>query len=269
MSLLLVLAIVFSAVVLTISVRLGAALAKIEDVGFGRATKLALALLALSIVCWSVAIWFDESGGPPGVFVIAFGPLLALPLIRRMLDATWPRSIVVWLAQGAGMVLCLLTVVTLLVPSGLIQNQAAPFQKQAMSEMRSLGIAVSAWAIDQDTDLETDSPTPESEITEIPQSTNVDLSDLQLIDMASLEPSLSPTYLSRVPTEDPWGTPYEVRIATNDNGHITSIVVRSAGADGSFSGAAYSFGSFDRNDTSQDIVWLDGFFVRSPNGFGD
>ncbi len=263
MGLLLICAIIVSAAVLTISVRLGAAIAGIENVGFGKASKLALSLLGLSIACWCVAFLLDESGGAPAVLLIAVAPLLALPLIQRMLDASWPRTLVVWLAQGIGLTLCLVTVAIFFVP-GLIQDEEAARQKMALSEMQSIGIGLTAWAEDFNAEISDEEVVGSSGPVE-----SIDFETLVLIDAATLELRLSPAYLDPVPSGDPWGTPYEVRVATDEDNRVISVCVRCAGADGSFSGDSYRTGEFDWDDTSQDIVWLAGSFVRCPTGFLD
>jgi len=45
-----------------------------------------------------------------------------------------------------------------------------------------------------------------------------------------------------------------------------SLGIRSAGEDGEFDNADYLPGEFDPADLANDIVWLDGSFVRSPKG---
>ena len=42
------------------------------------------------------------------------------------------------------------------------------------------------------------------------------------------------------------------------------MTIRSAGKDGVYSGDRYEAGTFAPGDTNQDLVWLDGFFVRWP-----
>jgi len=42
------------------------------------------------------------------------------------------------------------------------------------------------------------------------------------------------------------------------------MAIRSAGSDKTFSSDIYKVGGFAPVDSSQDIVWMDGFFVRWP-----
>jgi hypothetical protein len=44
------------------------------------------------------------------------------------------------------------------------------------------------------------------------------------------------------------------------------MVIRSSGADGIFSGNRYELGGFQPVDADQDLVWMDGFFIRWPQG---
>ncbi len=59
------------------------------------------------------------------------------------------------------------------------------------------------------------------------------------------------------------GNPYEFRLNT-DTETIPLMVVRCAGADGRFPGDVHEIGAFPPAETSEDIVWVDGYFARWP-----
>lgn len=264
MTIAVVLAIVFATFVLTLAVRLGVLFARVEGVGLLHSFRLALGLLVLSIASWFVAALIDESGGAPAVLIIAIAPLLALPLIQRSLETSWPRATVVWIAQGAGMIACLIVIAAFLTP-GLIQNPAAPRQKAAMADMRNLGVALSAWVVDQEETEIDDICSPSEAEPTLPSA--FDLATMSVLPIELAADYLIPNYIDAIPASDFWGNPFEIRISSDDNGRIASICIRCAGADGAFSSDVYEVGEFDRDDPDQDIVWVDGRFIRSPAGF--
>jgi hypothetical protein len=42
------------------------------------------------------------------------------------------------------------------------------------------------------------------------------------------------------------------------------MAIRSPGNDGTFSGNRYELGAFQPGDANQDLVWMNGFFIRWP-----
>jgi hypothetical protein len=76
---------------------------------------------------------------------------------------------------------------------------------------------------------------------------------------AELEALLVPGYLPFVPQNDAWGGAYEYRVEAAPS---YRRAVRSAGADGNFSGTLYGLGH--AVDGWEDLVWADGLGVRTP-----
>lgn len=77
---------------------------------------------------------------------------------------------------------------------------------------------------------------------------------------------LAPHLAALLPETDGWGRPLEFRF--NLEGSLSSrrVMIRSPGRDGLFADP-YEFGAFPWQDYDQDIVWVDGRFVRWPGTF--
>lgn len=74
-----------------------------------------------------------------------------------------------------------------------------------------------------------------------------------------------PKYIAELPTKDAWGHDLQFCL-TFDRADPTRylMAVRSPGRDGSFSEAAYETGPFPASSADEDIVWIQGYFVRWP-----
>jgi hypothetical protein len=84
------------------------------------------------------------------------------------------------------------------------------------------------------------------------------------ISPSELEKLLVPQYLQSIPKEDGWGHPYEFYLNTKNVTAPQVMSIRSPGRDGRFESEDYSTGGFDPDRFDEDIVWVDGFFVRWP-----
>jgi hypothetical protein len=132
-------------------------------------------------------------------------------------------------------------------------------QQAAVTDIRNVGSAMYFWYEDQKASLphaiEKDATSRHFPV--------VDLAQVPVISRDALEALLVPKYLKAVPKDDPWGHPYEFRLNTRDAAeHV--MAVRSAGADGEFSGTVYEVGGFPPAEQNQDLVWADGYFLRWP-----
>jgi hypothetical protein len=136
--------------------------------------------------------------------------------------------------------------------------QGANEQKQALGEMRNIGTALFAWLTDQD-------PKPSGDDRR-GKDADIDLGAIPVISHADLAKLLVPLYLAQLPVNDPWGKPYEFRLNRDNLGGVPVMAIRSAGKDGTFSGTVYTMESFAISDQDQDLVWVDGFFARWPEG---
>jgi hypothetical protein len=129
-------------------------------------------------------------------------------------------------------------------------------QRQTVSDVRSLGVAIFSWLNDAVNRGGAAHPQP--------HKPTVDVADYQVLSRAQLEALLVPKYIYRLPPEDGWGHPYEVRINVNDSFSSRVFFIRSPGRDGQYSTDSYTPGPFDQKDYDQDIVFADGFMVRWP-----
>jgi hypothetical protein len=127
-------------------------------------------------------------------------------------------------------------------------------QKQTVSDMRNLGTALFSWLTDQvgaaaagqkmnDVDVEHDY---------VPTS------------LAELEELLVPQYAPGIPEEDGWGHDYDFYLNARNPLARQVMAIRSPGRDGTFSSGPYRVEGFTPEDYDEDIVWVDGFFVRWP-----
>ncbi len=107
-----------------------------------------------------------------------------------------------------------------------------------------------------------------------------------MITHQDLQTLLVPDFISRVPEEDPWGTPYEVLAVGTDTGNpihldvrgVHVFMVRSLGPNGMEDIGMFEPGPFDlfldvdattpqpANFVSDDIVFADGSAVHWPSG---
>ncbi len=82
---------------------------------------------------------------------------------------------------------------------------------------------------------------------------------------------LVPKHIKALPREDGWGHDLQYCLqfdkARPDAAH-TVLAVRSPGRDGKFSPDPYQTGPFPPSDVDQDIVWVNGYFVRWPERKG-
>lgn len=133
-------------------------------------------------------------------------------------------------------------------------------QWRAISELRDVGTAMFAWYVDA-LDARHQAELPKSDE---PPPTTMRFDSVPAISHAELAELLVPKYLAAVPEKDPWDNPYEFRLSTANLGAPTIMGLRSAGCDGKTAGETYTIGAFASADTAQDLVWMDGFFVRWP-----
>lgn len=88
--------------------------------------------------------------------------------------------------------------------------------------------------------------------------------DCPPISHADLAALLVPAYLRELPEEDAWGRPIELCLDRRLSKLEHQYGVRSAGADGEYQSGAYALGGFAETALGNDLVWMDGAFVRWP-----
>ena len=126
-------------------------------------------------------------------------------------------------------------------------------QKRTMADERLLGGAMMGWLTDQTGAAAAGAVT-----------TTIDLNDYDPITAANLTEVLVPTYIQKIPTFDGWKKPYDLYLDVVLPIDESVMAIRSAGRDGVEEGNIYDAEAFEPTDYDQDVVWVDGFFVRWP-----
>ncbi len=140
----------------------------------------------------------------------------------------------------------------MLIPNLLDAMQKAK-QKKTMADCRLVGGSMMGWLTDQVGAAAAGAAV-----------TTVAISDYSPIGRDDLAKQIVPTYIQDVPLLDGWKKPYDYYLDTADPHGASVMAVRSAGQGNSFETDTYTPGAFEPTDYSQDIVWVDGFFVRWP-----
>ena len=163
------------------------------------------------------------------------------------------------------------------------EKSDAEKQKQTVADMRNLGTALFSWLVDQvDTTagqqahpgtapagpkthrVPAAGQPPKGQDPNAKPEKTFDVESSPLISLQDLEDFLVPKYLGEIPEIDGWGSPYEVRLNTDNLMGKTVMSIRSPGRDGRYAAYVYEIQGFDPADFDQDVVWADGFFVRWP-----
>lgn len=150
--------------------------------------------------------------------------------------------------------------------------ESAQAQARTVQEMRNVGTAMFSWLVDRVND-ENDPGSfdpKESRACVTTKEDEVGSCDMVIIDRLpvishqELTRILVPQYIDAIPERDGWGNPYEFRLEHKNTLNKDIMAIRSAGGDGKFSGAQYKPGHFPPAEAGNDLVWLDGFFIRWP-----
>lgn len=144
-------------------------------------------------------------------------------------------------------------VAAILVPN-LIDAMQKAKQKRSMGDIKIVGTSLMSWLTDQS-----------GAAAAAGNATAVDLADITPQDWQKVTEVLVPQYLQEIPREDAWRTSYDYRVDLEDPHGELVFSVRSLGRDATASGTEYTVGAFDPTDYDQDIVWVDGGFIRWPN----
>ena len=126
-------------------------------------------------------------------------------------------------------------------------------QKKTMADARLLGGAMMGWLTDNISAAAAGA-----------QTTVVDLAQYKTITPAALTNELVPAYIQDVPAYDGWKRAYDLYLDTVPPIDKQVMAIRSAGQGGVASGNTYISGAFEPTHYEEDIVWVDGFFVRWP-----
>jgi type II secretion system protein G len=148
-------------------------------------------------------------------------------------------------------------IAAILVPNLLDAMQKAK-QKRTMADMKLVGTAMMAWLTDQ---------AGGAAAAGASRST-IDLSTITPKSVAELESILTPAYVQEVPLLDAWDEPYDYHLMQENPNAVHVLAVRSSGRDTTNAGNEYTTGSFEPTDYDQDLVWVDGGFIRWPERTG-
>lgn len=146
-------------------------------------------------------------------------------------------------------------IAALLLPNLLDALQKAK-QKRTMGDIKIVGTALMSWLTDQ------------SGAAAAAGAAEIDLSSIPVIARDDVVDLLVPQYVQEVPRLDAWLNPIEYRLDRSRLNGQQVFSVRSLGRDGIASGTTYSTGAFNPTDYDQDLVWVDGWFVRFPQKTG-
>lgn len=135
-------------------------------------------------------------------------------------------------------------------------------QRQTIVDLRTVGTAMYNWYKNEMEPKRSEEAHKKAEAESDAKS--VDVSSVPVISREELEKVLVPKYIPSIPQQDGWGHPYDFRLNTQDPNAVRVMGVRSASRDGQFSGNVYEVGAFSPPEYDQDIVWVDGYFMRWP-----
>jgi hypothetical protein len=139
--------------------------------------------------------------------------------------------------------------------------QGTPEQVQTLQDMRVVGTAMWQW---YKAEVAPKLSEKLHKAAEAHEGEPKNIGDIPVISREDLAKILVPKYIAAIPETDGWGHPYEFHLNASDPNAVTVFGLRSGGADGTFSGDVYEIAGFPAADTEQDLVWLDGFFMRWP-----
>ncbi|MEM6457346.1 MAG: hypothetical protein AAF772_19825 [Acidobacteriota bacterium] len=136
----------------------------------------------------------------------------------------------------------------------------------ARDEIDRVGTALFAWLIDSAEAV--NAPSSSADPARLTPTAvvaggagTIDVGAIPVISAQDLAALLVPTYLDAVPVDDPWGAPYEYRLAADPQLALDPFAIRAGGPDQQLAAStAYVGGRVDAVD--DDLVWLRGIFVR-------
>jgi general secretion pathway protein G len=177
-----------------------------------------------------------------------------------------PNSRAFTLLEILIVVVIILIVASILIPN-LIDAMHKAKQKKTMAEIKIVGDSFFSWHIDQVGAASAGAS----------KTRSYSVSDFEQIDAADMANLLEPRYLQKVPLEDAWGNELGYHISaccTIDDGEnfglqcpigcTNILMIVSCGMDHVCDEGSYQAGAFDARDHHEDLVWLDGYFIRRP-----
>jgi type II secretion system protein G len=148
-------------------------------------------------------------------------------------------------------------IAALLIPNLLDAMQKGK-QKRTMADMKLLGTSMMAWLTDQAGAAAAAGQSPAT----------VDLTTIPLKTQPEVAAALVPQYIQEIPPDDAWHQPFDYYLNLADPDAELALGVRSTGRDAVAAGDEYTTGAFDPTDYDQDLIWVNGGFVRWPQRQG-
>lgn len=254
-------------IVVAIGIRIGAAIARVQDLGFWRSIAVAAVLVLVEAFCFSMMTIGASEFGKPLSAILGLGGLVlgvAAPVIilKWMLHQGWGTTLVVWLFHGVAAILGFAAAGAITAP-GLIGATEKAAQKRTVSEIKETGMVVEAWLADLPELVDDAAQTGQTK-----DNLRLDVNKFVVIsndELRSLmESPEASRYREHFPIKDGWGHSIEYRLAYGQDGRVLGTCIRSPGRDGAFESDHYDYGGFDQDDFDRDVVWAHGGFVRWP-----
>ena len=150
-------------------------------------------------------------------------------------------------------------VVTIIIPNLMDSLQKAK-QRRTVNDVRAVGSAWFSWVTDQLSASAAGSSAQDFDLDVLPQP----ISHTDLFEMLRRG---GMNYIAHIPSKDGWGGDYEYRWAGNPAATPT-FGLRSTGRDRQEGPTTnpYTLGPFPTTHYDEDIVWVDGNFIRFPSG---
>jgi type II secretion system protein G len=140
-------------------------------------------------------------------------------------------------------------IVAIAIPNLLNAIQRAK-QKRTMGDMRSIGTAAEAYAVDNNR-------YPSAAAYSLPSGVTY---PTQTINAGTMNNVLTPTYIKLIPMKDGWDSYFFYTTGNNSQDYV----IASAGKDGVLQASTTVVGP--TTDFNQDIVFCDGQFMQFPDG---
>lgn len=151
-------------------------------------------------------------------------------------------------------VIAILGIIAAILVPNLLESMQKAKQKRTMADMKLAGTAMMAWLTDQAAGAAAAGAS----------QSQIDISEITAKSPDELESILVPSYIQEIPRHDGWTLPFDYHLMEEDPNAVHVLAVRSNGRDAQSQGDTYESGPFDPTDYDQDIVWVDGGFVRWP-----
>lgn len=158
------------------------------------------------------------------------------------------------------LVVAILGIVAALIVPHLLDGLQKAKQKRTLADLRSVGTAWFSWMTDQVSASAAGSSQQDVDFSELDEPLDAE-SLLELLNDGGV------IYISDIPSNDSWGWSFDYAWA----GNVTNVPVlglRSLGRDGEEGPTTnpYPLGGFNSTDYDEDMVWIDGNFIRFPRG---